>query len=87
MREKLIELLEEARELPCTGSLDGFADYLISHGVTVREKGEWKFPTVYLGITLRETCHCSVCNEIPIDISGKANYCPNCGADMRGEQT
>jgi hypothetical protein len=27
---------------------------------------------------------CSNCNNVYLDNSGKWNYCPNCGADMRG---
>ena len=29
---------------------------------------------------------CSVCGEWYVMPSGKTNFCPNCGADMRGEQ-
>lgn len=28
---------------------------------------------------------CSVCKEIQYGYDTKRNYCPNCGADMRGE--
>lgn len=51
----------------------------------VREnvEGEWK-------ILDKHTVQCPVCNNT-LDLSGvnagrgDANYCPNCGADMRGE--
>lgn len=29
---------------------------------------------------------CSVCGEWYVMIDGRTNYCPNCGADMRGEE-
>lgn len=29
------------------------------------------------------TVHCSVCGEVYLENSGKWNYCPNCGADMK----
>lgn len=77
-REKLIELLDEAQDLPCAESLEGFADNLISHGVVVRDKGEWiAYPDC--GVT-----RCSVC-DWSIEEAWYSNFCPNCGADMRGE--
>jgi hypothetical protein len=30
--------------------------------------------------------HCSVCGEPNVSYISKPNFCPNCGADMRGEQ-
>ena len=30
------------------------------------------------------TCRCSVCKEIFHELAGD-NFCPNCGADMRGK--
>lgn len=32
------------------------------------------------------TVRCSECGDAFVENSGKWNYCPNCGADMRGEQ-
>lgn len=29
---------------------------------------------------------CSVCGEWYVMLDGRTNYCPNCGADMRGEE-
>ena len=45
-----------------------------------RKKGKWR-------VVSRQTdsftaYRCSECNEL---VYGKTNYCPRCGADMRGE--
>ena len=53
----------------------------------VREnvRGEWI--TTYLDHVVMgerpKILYCSVCNQC---IAYPTNYCPNCGADMRGEQ-
>jgi len=52
-----------------------------------RKKGKW----IYEGVRGRfPACRCSVCGNVEnVDwamISGKVNYCPNCGADMRGKE-
>ena len=46
-----------------------------------RKKGKW------IGKPLAGYCtvRCSVCNDAFIENSGKWNFCPNCGARMRGE--
>ncbi len=54
--------------------------------ITERKKGEWIHkPDIYLD---EQTWECSECGEPWIFIEGtpsenNANYCPNCGADMR----
>lgn len=61
------------------------ADHLLSNGVTVQKQGRWVDHMV-------RDWRCSECGE-PINkvrkVDGycyddKPNYCPNCGADMRG---
>lgn len=51
-----------------------------------RKKGEW----VYDGIRGRfPACKCSICGHYENAdwaLLQGANYCPNCGADMRGER-
>ena len=77
-REKLIELLmdkpfgnsTEEREI---AHAEDVAEYLIDCGVTVRERGRWLLDG-----------RCSECLENPLTTHKK--FCPNCGADMRGEE-
>ena len=103
MREKLIELLNEAREIcrrrnydaceKCSGygkSLECInhltAEHLIANGVTVREKGEWE---IRIDDYDCEYAMCSVCCSVFYDGENdtfdlRPNFCPDCGADMRG---
>ena len=46
-------------------------------------KGKWIYHTEPLACRPYGHYTCSLCNEIAWDNS---NYCPNCGADMRGEE-
>lgn len=77
-REKLIELLLRW----WSNSVIILADYLLSNGVVVRDKGEWidvwsGDGNEYIG----DGCdHCGF-----ITTQKTKNFCPNCGADMRGE--
>lgn len=86
-REKLIELLmdkpfgnsTEEREI---AHAEDVAEYLISNGVTVRERGRW--------IVKGQDVFCSHCDKESghnqWGASAFSDYCPNCGADMRGEE-
>lgn len=49
---------------------------------SLRPKGEWK---VYLG---GKELMCTACQATFWDENGNggSNFCPNCGADMRGEE-
>lgn len=48
------------------------------HWIVIREKYE------FMGGTVNEPrgCKCSNCNKV---VRFKSDFCPNCGADMRGE--
>ena len=48
------------------------------------KRGEWIYVTVEEGLRTGRGYghHCSECDEI--NRSGSSNFCPNCGADMRG---
>lgn len=78
-REKLIGILDGFVYDDWHGNGD-IASYLISHGVVVRDKGEWithnpNNPFEIYG-------ECSNCG-FEQTLSNKFNFCPNCGADMR----
>ena len=47
-----------------------------------RKKGKWILPNNPIAKANDEWI-CSGCHYL---IGGKHNYCPNCGADMRGEE-
>ena len=98
-REKLIELIRSGVACPidrdpfgesCKGcpyedvtdcDFERLADALIANGVTVRERGRWE--DVALRFTqVKEKCN--VCGGIVY--AHGFNFCPNCGADMRGEE-
>lgn len=48
----------------------------------VRMKGEWVSPTKNTDFSNRDLfSDCSICGHTQMD---ETNFCPNCGADMRG---
>ena len=98
-REKLIELVHDgeqqcskilcrncehfAKLAKCKANM--IADHLISHGVTVRERGRWEIYDDGYGC---ELMYCPICKSEFYDgdndtIDQLHNFCPNCGADMR----
>lgn len=84
-REKLIELLETVPH-PKRLYPDLYVDHLISHGVTVRERGRWEttevteeWETVERYSHFHRECKYSYCDNG----LGGHYFCPNCGADMR----
>ena len=52
-----------------------------------REKGKWLKAGTRMGIPLFECSLCECGDEVPT-VMGKPsyNFCPYCGADMRGEE-
>ena len=71
----------------CTGedcdALLELVNALPTADVVEVKHGEWIRPTIIHGMTIAGLLHCSVCGEVPCD---EGKYCPNCGADMRGEE-
>lgn len=89
-REKLMSLIWHKQDCGLTHNANGqdfvtynaeLADHLISEGVTVRERGRWIQDTPF-------ACVCSVCNHERYGLANDIgdNFCPNCGADMRGTE-
>ena len=90
VREKLIELLTNSQQLDVLDWATGWeeaANYLIAHGVTVRECGYW----VSLTDCANAGVYCSVCHKkvYKEDYAWcnrknklRSDYCPHCGAKM-----
>lgn len=91
LKQRLIDLVEDLVGIcECsfgekTPTFEQAAKFLIANGVTIRERGEWKDK------------HCTVCGMTPIDeepwtscditppkFEWCMDFCPNCGADLRG---
>ena len=97
-REKLIELVGQVQDCGCDVTdvvemnyVDNsvLVDYLIANGVTVRERGKWEttevteeWETVERFHHFHRECKYSYCDNG----LGGHYFCPNCGADMRGEE-
>ena len=94
-REKLIELVGQVQDCGCDVSdvvemnyveNSVLVDHLISHGVTMRERGRWETTevtedceTVERFHHFHRECKYSYCDNG----LGGHYFCPNCGADMR----
>lgn len=48
---------------------------------SVENKGEWKSEDERVPLEESLLCWCSECNKASFE---QTNFCPNCGADMRG---
>ena len=51
---------------------------------TLRPHGEW-IKRCITSVDSPDVSECSICKYPVSTMWGKTNYCPNCGADMRGE--
>ena len=88
VREKLVELLTNSPQLDVLDWTIGWeeaANYLIAHGVTVQECGEWE--EIEDDWNMETIYKCSACKEEFVTIDETPadnlwNYCPNCGANM-----
>ena len=88
VREKLVELLDDMQRSG-TGYFGSaienkkIADYLIAHGVTVQECGQWIYDFNLAGSNFYR---CSVCDrqETLLEKENIYEYCPfcHCGAKM-----
>lgn len=83
-REKLVELLVNNPHLDVLYGEEyaDAADQLIANGVTIREPGEW----INQSFTLNGgTVHLYVCSKCGCEKGYEENFCPDCGAPMKGE--
>lgn len=90
-RQAAIDALEKKKDKKSQGDISGFYNKIIQNDIDTlmllpsvdRLKGEWIYVTVeeWLRTGRDYGHHCSECDEI--NKSGKSNFCPNCGADMR----
>lgn len=95
MKDKLVKLIEKGhREYfnRCSGMDKPFivfiADYLFANDVVVREKGEWDDSGRYQFMDGTKAIRCTECGCALTEIEYQKyfyNFCPVCGADMRGE--
>ena len=89
-RQAAIDALEEERKYLLARGQYGAEDVLVHHALNVidelpsaepeRKKGKWIKNNLVGWL-------CSNCGEyIVLNIKMHGNFCPNCGADMRGEE-
>lgn len=80
VRGKLIDLFYD-NNVWCDQKIEGLADdvmYIIDNGVTVQERGNWKY---YHKQNKAVCTNCSFERDLDANF-GKAIACPNCGAKM-----
>ena len=76
LKQRMIKLAEEWDK---QDEIDHLFDFFIANGVTIRERGEWIKRTQY------SEPECNRCGKCPKLVFGMLpDFCPNCGADMRG---
>ena len=90
-REKLSELINDY--FGCDAAyydVDSYemADHLISHGVTFEKQVEWKKQWHDNNLIGHEYEECPICGCMISDTEKfwDCNYCPNCGAMMKGSK-
>ena len=84
MRKDLIEIFDEEYEKRRMITPDFTAEKMTAKGYRKQKEGEWINPDIWL-----KTMYCSICGAIaPVDCEKeefyKSNFCPNCGAKMKG---
>ena len=81
MAKDLCQLNRDCAECSHSGMCQAtkYANRAYSAGYRKQSEGEWKVNGVYF-----KTLNCSVCDYTANSIYEKTNYCPNCGAKMKG---
>ena len=94
---RLMGLLQRTPYISCADTDRQYAvNWLMNNGVTVRERGRWEWYTdrcedLFLGCDEDYGWRCNRC-KTPLEdcddpeVHPTCNFCPNCGADMRGEE-
>lgn len=80
-RELIAKMIQDAptvKEIPTTIPIEIFERLLSSD----REHGEW----IHKCISGDRFCECSVCHSQTYQVSQLYEFCPHCGADMRGKK-
>lgn len=60
--------------------------YIVADAPTIEERKKGKWIPCFDEEDYPLGCKCSVCNETYVMPYGLSNFCPNCGAEMRGEE-
>ena len=82
--DALSELLKNNEQVPTVEPTFGLFKEMLCAKCEKRPQGEW----IRLGIiNTCSICNCDVLLTITDKIcNGSINFCPNCGADMRGDK-
>lgn len=76
-RNEAIRRFEHMREITADQVVD-----MLKRVPTCRPKGEWVYHRNELSCVRWSKWECTACHKRQ---ENKSNFCPNCGADMRGE--
>lgn len=81
------EVISRELDIPLWDLVDVLADCPTVDTVD-KKKGTWKLKAENVGKSLFSAYECSECGEISLVVEKKrlCKFCPNCGADMRGEE-
>ena len=88
MKEQIEEMTEHINDMYGVDAMyygvdsNGIAHHLYSAGYRKQKEGEWK-PIVKCKTSTKTLIYyqCSLCG---VYLATQANFCPNCGAKMRG---
>ena len=84
-REKMFNLIQDSpvwKWFPNNAEMLKLADHLLAHGVTIREQGEWIDQSFILN---GGRVHCYTCPKCGCEKNYRSNFCPECGAPLKGE--
>jgi hypothetical protein len=87
MAKVLIDYTKKNHIMASHVILEDYAEQLYNAGYRKQSEGKWIWINQakgYLEPPYGDTCKCSLC-EFEIDVSeSNYNFCPNCGAKMKG---